>query len=161
MSRHSVYLLEKVKGEYDSVRFSVAFTTRFWHQQERLSAAEAVALTQIKETTLQQFIASVPEGAVEEIFIIRLFAVFEGILKAYHSQFHTNDSAPEYASVSWYIDRVAFFNRGRVSERLTANVHEVRKYRNSLTHSLPNIPPVSFRIALADLSKFAIKLPEV
>ena len=82
-------------------------------------------------------------------------------MKDYHSQRHHNDTARNYASVSWYIDRVAFFNRGRISEKSTAKVHDTRKYQNSLVHSLPVAQTLDFEQSLFDLSKFAAKLPEV
>ena len=116
---------------------------------------------QKKNLTLEQFKFALSDETVEDIFIIRLFAIFEGILKEHHAQFHTNDAAPDHASVSWYIDRLAFFNRSRISINIVANVHEVRKYRNSLVHSLPNVTQFIFADALSDLSKFAIKLPEI
>ena len=114
-----------------------------------------------QDLTLEQFKSTLPDEKVEAIFLIRLFAVFEGILKEHHAQFHANDAAPPHASVSWHIDRLAFFNRSRISEKLAASVHEVRRYRNSLVHSLVNVTSIDFDIALSTLSKFAIKLPEV
>ena len=161
MSRRHIYLLRKVGGEHDAARVSLDYTRRYWYHLEALASKETDLIPKKQDLTLAQFNAILPNQTIEAIFIIRLFAIFEGVLKDHHSQFHDNDTAPNYASVSWYIERLAFLNRSIISTNIVANVHEVRKYRNSLVHSLPNVPRIPFSDALADLSKFAIKLPEV
>ena len=78
MSRRAVYLLQKVESEYNAALSAIAFTGRFWHYQDRLSA-DTEALPHLTKMTLQQFKSALPEETVKDIFIIRLFAVFEGI----------------------------------------------------------------------------------
>ncbi len=161
MSQSHVFRLKKVKNEFDTSSAAVAYTAHYWHYQDKPIVPSDPRLLLLRDMTLKEFEAALSPGTLESIFIIRLFAVFEGVLKDHHSLCHANDTVSPYASVSWYIDRIAFFNRERISDKLVENVHEVRKYRNSLVHSLPNGNAIVFTEALADLSKFAAKLPEI
>lgn len=162
MSDRHIYILRKAQIEYRMVRAAITYTTHYWHYQESSPASdEEGLLSQLRAMSRAQFEASVPEKTIEQIFLIRLFALFEGIVTEYHSLRHANDMVPFYASVNWYLDRAAYFNRRLISEKTVANVHAVRKYRNALVHSLPNASRIPFSDALADLSKFAVKLPNV
>ena len=162
MSDRHIYILRKAQIEYRMVRAAITYTTHYWHYQENSPVSdEEGLLSELAAMSRTQFEASVPEKTIEQIFLIRLFAVFEGIVKENHSLRHANDAVPLYASVSWYIDRVAYFNRRRISEKIVANVHAARKYRNALVHSLPNVSRIPFSDILADLSKFVIKLPDI
>ena len=161
MSRQHVYLLQKVKNEFDAARAAIAYTVHYWHYQDKPLEKRNPHLLLLRDTSLKQFEAALPAETVETIFVIRLFAVFEGILKDYHRLRHPKDNLPTHPSVSWYIERLASLNRRHISEELEKKVSKVREYRNSLVHSLPNITPIVFSDALGDLGNFVARLPEV
>lgn len=98
---------------------------------------------------------------MEAIFLIRLFSVFEGILKEHLAQHHPSIHVPEEARSVWLIDRVAQRQPRPITFPLRQRVHEVRRYRNYLVHPRgPALPVMFFSDALAPLSKFVDRLPE-
>lgn len=98
---------------------------------------------------------------MEAVFLIRLFSIFEGILKDYLAQYHPSIHVPEEARSVWLIDRVAQRQPRPITFPLRHRVHEVRRYRNFLVHPRgPALPVLFFPDALAPLSKFVDHLPE-
>lgn len=100
-------------------------------------------------------------STLDTIFTIRLFAAFEGILRQHMRQYHPKPAVPEDAGAAFLIDRVAVSQAVRVSISLCNEVHEVRKYRNSLMHPEgTRAMEIPFTVALAALARYVGWLPE-
>ncbi len=98
---------------------------------------------------------------MDAIFLIRLFSLFEGILKEHLTQHHPGISVPEEARAIWLIDRVAQRQTPPIGQALRSRVHEVRRYRNYLAQPSGRVPvETPFSMAIFRLSKFVDHLPE-
>lgn len=140
MSDVYVRRLARVQEELDALRDAVQFASR--------NAGSPGGLRRADEN-------------LEAIFVIRLFAVFEGVLKEHLAQHHPNIVVPEDARAVWLIDRVAQRQTPPITFPLRNRVHEVRRWRNFLIH--PGGGPaleIFWTDALARLSRFADHLPE-
>ena len=138
-------------------------------QSEYLAAEEAlecVILNWQRESIVRAIQGGLDDfqraaGDLEAVFVIRLFSVFEGILKVHLEQHHPGIHVPEEARSVWLIDRVAQRQPRPITFLLRQRGHEVRRYRNFLVHPRgPVLPVMFFADALAPLSKFVDYLPE-
>ena len=96
---------------------------------------------------------------LETVYTVRLFSVFEGILKEHIVLSHPHIHLPEDAKAIWLIDRVANLQTPHISSSIREHAHNVRKYRNYLIHSANVAANVDFDDALFYLSKYVAKLP--
>jgi len=104
---------------------------------------------------------------LDAVFMIRLFAAFEGILRQHMVQHHPNLQvskdirAGKDVTVSNLTDQVATVQSVRITLTLCNEVHEVRKYRNSLVHPDSRaVAEVTFTEALARLARYVGWLPD-
>ena len=75
------------------------------------------------------------------------------MLRQHMRQHHPKPTIPEDAGAAFLIDRVAASQSGRISIPLCDEVHEVRKYRNSLMHpDGARVMELPFTVALARLA---------
>lgn len=97
---------------------------------------------------------------LEATYFIRLFSVFEGILKEHMAESHPGIRVAEDVSAAWLIDRASKLQQPRIADLFRERIHSVRRYRNYLVHPGGNLPAfVQFSEALARLTRFADRLP--
>lgn len=151
MSDSYVRQMQRVQSEYDTLVSSLRYVQIQWHRQDLLTALSGVTPSDIQRLL----------DNAEDIVFIRLFSLFEGILKEHLAEHHPGISVPEDARAVWLIDRVAQRQTPPIRAELRGRVHIVRRYRNFLIHRGGiALPVVSFSFALAQLSKFVSHLPE-
>jgi hypothetical protein len=91
---------------------------------------------------------------IEETYQIRLFAVFEAVLRDYWRAYRKRTSHPRMEVL---IDRVAAYQD--VSPQRTKLVHEVREWRNHLVHQSRRPNRIGFNQACTHCCKFMAFLP--
>jgi len=97
---------------------------------------------------------------LDATYFIRLFSVFEGILKEHTANYQPGIRVTEDVSAAWLIDRVSKLQQPRIADLFRERVHSVRRYRNYLVHPGGNLPAfVQFSEALARLTRFVDRLP--
>ncbi len=140
-----------MQREYDATRDAATYVIQNWHTQDIFQDIQGTSLEDLRRAA----------GSLDAIFIIRLFSTFEGILKEHLTQHHPHIAVPEEARAVWLIDRVAQRQSPPIPPPLKSRVHEVRRYRNYLTHPSGGRPlEVTFAMALFRLSQFVERLPE-
>lgn len=150
MSDTHVRSLVDVQSEYLAAQEAIGYVVLNWQRDSVIRAIKG---------GLEDFQHASDD--LEAIFLIRLFSVFEGILKEHLAQHHPSIHVPEEARSVWLIDRVAQRQPRPITFPLRQRVHEVRRYRNFLVHPHgPSLPVLFFPDALAPLSKFVERLPE-
>lgn len=150
MSDIYVHSLVDVQSEYLAAQDAVDYVIANWQRDSVVRAIQG---------GLEDFQRASDD--MEAIFLIRLFSVFEGILKEHLAQHHPSIRVPEEARSVWLIDRAAQRQPRPITFPLRQRVHEVRRYRNFLVHPRgPVLPTLFFPDALAPLSKFVDRLPE-
>ncbi len=151
MSDALVRRLSRIRREYDATRDAAAYVLRNWQKQNIFDDIQGTSLEDLRRAA----------GNLDAVFVIRLFSTFEGILKEHLAQNHPTIRVPEEARSVWLIDRVAQRQSLPISASLKSRVHEVRRYRNYLTHPSAGHPfETPFAMALFRLSKFVERLPE-
>jgi len=146
--------LQRVQDERDTAIEIVAYVRNNWYSKSLFDEA-GFQLGRSLNDTIQ-----LGEN-LDAIFIIRLFATFEGILKEHMQQHHPSFPIRDEVKVSLLIDRVAVSQNARIVTALCNKVHEVRQYHNSLVH--PNDRPIdeiTFTEGLARLARYVGWLPE-
>ena len=143
--------LSRIQREYHATREAVGHVVRNWQAQDIFPASEETGLEDLRRAAVN----------LDAIFLLRLFSLFEGILKEHLSQHHPGIAVPEEARAIWLIDRVAQRQIPPITAPLRNRVHEVRRYRNYLTHPSGIVPvETPFATAIFRLSKFVDHLPE-
>jgi len=151
MSEVYVRRLFRIQREYGATRDAAAYVLHNWHKQDIFRDIQGISEEDLRRAA----------GNLDAIFLIRLFSTFEGILKEHLAQHHPNIAVPEEARAVWLIDRVAQRQSPPIPASLKSRVHEVRRYRNYLTHASVGRPlETPFAMALFRLSKFVDRLPE-
>ena len=151
MSDALVRRLSRIRREYDATRDAAAYVIRNWQKQNIFDDIQGTSLEDLRRAA----------GSLDAVFVIRLFSTFEGILKEHLAQHHPHIAVPEEARAVWLIDRVAQRQVPPIPASLKSRVHEVRRYRNYLTHPSARHPfETPFAVALSRLSKFVERLPE-
>jgi hypothetical protein len=152
MSDRFVRRLERIRDEHQAASGALAYVSTFWLKSSLFNfpGLETVGAEEVLRAA----------GELEATYFIRLFSVFEGILKEHMAESHPGIRVAEDASAAWLIDRVSKLQRPPVSDIFRERVHGVRKYRNYLVHPGGNLPAfVQFSEALARLTRFADRLP--
>jgi len=143
--------LSRVQREYDATRDAVGYVMRNWQKQSISLDTQGTGLEDLRRAA----------GNLDAIFVIRLFSMFEGILKEHLTQHHPGITVPEEARAVWLIDRVAQRQSPPIAPPLKSRVHDVRRYRNYLAHPSGRVPvETPFAMAIFRLSKFVDHLPE-
>ena len=151
MSDVYVYFLEQVHKELDAAHDALIYVEQNWDRQSIFLDIPGSSLPDLGRAAEHQ----------EAVYFIRLFSTFEAILREHLAQHHPGIMVPEEARAVWLIDRVAQRQTPAITAVLRNRVHDVRRYRNYLTHLVGTPPfPLSFTIALARLNKFVDYLPE-
>jgi hypothetical protein len=144
--------LRAVRYEYEAAREAIAYINRNWQKYDIYG--------EITEGLTPQHFKNAAQN-LEAIFIIRLFATFEGILKEHLAKSHPHISVPEDVRAVWLIDRSANLQNPHIVTPLRNRVHDVRRYRNFLVHPGGVIANrIFFQDALASLAKFSDRLPD-
>ena len=155
MSNFYVHLLEQVQGELNAAHDALVYTAQNWHRNWHRSSL----FLAMPASNLPNIVWA--DTHLEAVYFIRLFSTFEGILKEHLAQHHPGIAVPEEARAVWLIDRTAQRQAPAISDVLRDRVHEIRRYRNHLTHrNYRAIFPIPFTTALSRLNKFADHLPE-
>ena len=152
MSDLYVRCLERIREEHNAASGALAYVSVNWQKSNIFNflGLETVGVEEVQRAA----------NDLESTYFIRLFSVFEGILKEHMEQHHSGIRVAEDASAAWLIDRVSKLQRPRITDTLRGRVHDVRRYRNYLVHPGGNLPAnVQFSEALARLTRFADKLP--
>ena len=152
MSDRFVRRLERIRDEYQAASGALAYVTVSWHRASlfNFSGLETVGVEDVQRAAAD----------LEATYFIRLFSVFEGILKEHMAESHSGIRVAEDASAAWLIDRVAKLQQPRIADLFRERVHAVRRYHNFLVHPGGNLPSfVQFSEALARLTRFADRLP--
>lgn len=93
---------------------------------------------------------------LEGTYVVRLFAMFESGLRSY---WRVARSREELLATRVLIERIGGKHNIPLADR--ALVHEVREYRNDLTHRRDRSPkPVGISEALTRLQRYFARLPE-
>ncbi len=143
--------LSRVQREYDASRDAVGYVIRNWDKQTISQVIPGTGLEDLRRAA----------GNLDAIFLIRMFSLFEGILKEHLAQHHPGITVPEEARAVWLIDRAAQRQTPPIGQPLRNRVHEVRRYRNYLTHPSGRVPVETlFSTAIFRSSKFVDHLPE-
>lgn len=153
MSAEYVRRLERIRDEHWAASGSLAYVSVNWHRANifNFPSLEAVGVEDVRRAA----------DDLQATYFIRLFSVFEGILKEHLAENHPHLTVAEDASAASLIDRVARLQRPRVSDALRDRVHDVRRYRNYLVHPGGNLPAfVQFSEAVGRLTRFADRLPD-
>lgn len=154
MSRVYQRMLARVQDERDVAEEAVAYVRDNWYAKSIFDEAGF-----IEGRTLHEILQLAE--SLDTIFTIRLFAAFEGMLRQHMRQHHPKPAVPEDAGAAFLIDRVAAAQAIRISISLCNEVHEVRKYRNSLMHpDGTRAIEIPFTVALARLARYVGWLPE-
>lgn len=151
MSNVYVRLLERVEQELTAAHDALAYVEQNWYRQS--------IFLDVPESSLPDVIRAADNQ--EAVYLIRLFSTFEGMLREHLAQHHPGIAVPEDARAVWLIDRVAQRQTPPIGLALKNRVHDVRRYRNHLTHPGGRLTiPIPFMTVLARLSKFVDYLPE-
>ena len=154
MSRVYQRKLAGVQDERDVAEEAAAYVRDNWYSKSIFDEAGFIEGRTLNE--ILQLIKS-----LDTIFTIRLFAAFEGMLRQHMRQYHPKPPVPEDAGAAFLIDRAATSQALRISIPLCNEVHEVRKYRNSLMHpDGVRAREIPFTVALARLARYVGWLPE-
>lgn len=146
--------LQRVQDERDTAQEAVAYVRDNWYAKSIFNESGF-----IKGRTVDE-IAQLAKS-LDTIFTIRLFAAFEGMLRQHMREHHPGIAVPEDAGAAFLIDRAAASQPTRISIALCDEVHEVRKYRNSLMHpDGAKAMEMPFTVALARLARYVGWLPE-
>jgi len=146
--------LARVQDERDVAEEVTAYVRDNWYSKSIFDEAGF-----IEGATLHSVLQLL--DTLDTIFTTRLFAAFEGILRQHMRQYHPKPAVPEDAGAALLIDRVAVSQAVRISIPLCDEVHEVRKYRNSLMHpDGARAMEIPFTVALAGLARYVGWLPE-
>ena len=152
MSDRFVRRLERVRDEQQAASGSLAYVSIYWQKASifNFSGLETVGVEGVLRAAAD----------LEATYFIRLFSVFEGVLKEHMAESHPGIRITEDASAAWLIDRVSKLQKPPIFNIFRERVHEVRRYRNYLVHPGGNLPAfVQFSEALAQLTRFADRLP--
>jgi hypothetical protein len=152
VSDEYVSRLRRVRDEHEAIAGALAYVDIYWDSQNIFAFPPLQASTRaiVRRAT----------GELEAGFIIRLFSIFEGILKEHLSKNHPGLNVAEDASAAELIDRVATLQTPPIRDPLLGRVHGVRQYRNYLVHPGGLLPAyIASPEALARLAKYADRLP--
>jgi len=146
MSYAHISQLARVEEEYRAARLAVEYLEADWSRLHSLPLLANLSLAQVKRSS----------AGLETTYIIRLFSVFEAILRDYlPRRFPTH---PDRRTVYELINKAASVHR--VSLPVRDGVQAVRKFRNQAVHeSRTEFNTLSFRIARASLNTFLSWLP--
>ena len=154
MSRIYQRKLAGVQDERDVAEEAVAYVRDNWYSKSIFDEAGFIEGRTLHE--IMQLVES-----LDTIFTIRLFAAFEGMLRQHMRQHHPKPAVPEDAGAAFLIDRVAVSQSVRINIPLCDEVHELRKYRNSLMHpDGVRVMEIPFTVTLARLARYVGWLPE-
>lgn len=149
MSRVFTDRLKGVQREYVAALDSLNYVVENW---ERQTIYFSVTTPRLCGAALRN---------LETVFTIRLFSVFEGVLKERLATNHSHLRLIQEPRVVYLIDRVANLQNPHIDSPLRMKVHSVREYRNYLVHSGgKTVLPVTFSESLARLTRFVDKLPD-
>ncbi|MDQ2686581.1 MAG: hypothetical protein M3Y28_01810 [Armatimonadota bacterium] len=153
MSAIYVRRLDRVREEYVAASGALAYVSAHWHSQSIFSFR---GLASINSEDVRR-----AANDLEATYFIRLFSVFEGILKEHLAKNHPSVRVAEDASAAWLIDRVSARQRPPIIDPLRSRVHAVRRYRNFLVHPGGLMPAfVPFSEALGRRTRFSDRLPD-
>ncbi|MCW3096289.1 MAG: hypothetical protein JWL77_1907 [Chthonomonadaceae bacterium] len=151
MTRSYRQTLELVRSEYETTEFALSHLINSWNTAKVIKEAGERSLTDFQRAALH----------LEVTYIVRLFATFEGLLKLYLDDHHTEVTSPNNPKVGWFVDFVARKQSPPISTHLKAGVNKVRDCRNDLMHTgRVTAPSITFDEALSNLGKFLDKLPD-
>ena len=146
MSHLQIQQLILIKGEYQAAQASVNYTEREWSRLRWEQNFSRIEFRQVRQATAN----------VEATYIVRLFSVFEGILRAVLPV--RVASSPDRRSVYDLINRCA--SKWRIPTLLRDEVHRIREFRNQAVHQSDAAAPLLFADALAGLNRFLAWLPD-
>jgi len=152
MSDLSVRRLERIRDEHQAASGALAYVSVYWLKGNifNFPGLETVGVEEVRRAA----------NDLDATYFIRLFSVFEGILKEHMATHHSGIRVAEDVSAAWLIDRVSKLQQPRIADLFRERVHSVRRYRNYLVHPGGNLPAfVQFSEALARLTRFVDRLP--
>lgn len=152
MSDFYVRRLERIRDEHQAASGALAYVSVYWLRASifNFPSLETVGVEEVRRAA----------DDLDATYFIRLFSVFEGILKEHLANNHSGIRVAEDVSAAWLIDRVSKLQQPRIADLFRERVHSVRRYRNYLVHPGGNLPAfVQFSEALARLTRFADRLP--
>jgi hypothetical protein len=151
MSDVYIHFLEQVQKELNAAQDTLSYTEQNWYKNSIFLDIPDSGFSDIIRAGIH----------LEAVYFIRLFSTFESILKEHLAQHHPGTTVPEEARAVWLIDRTAQRQAPAISAVLKDRVHDIRRYRNHLTHlNSRALFPIPFTTALARLNKFVDYLPE-
>ena len=147
MSHLHIQQLAFIKGEFNVAQASVEYTEREWPRLRWEQNFTQVEFPQVRQATAN----------IETTYIVRLFSVFEGILRAILPV--RTSSNPDRRSVYDLINRAA--SKWRISAAVRDEAHRIREFRNLTVHQNSSAAsPIAFTDALAGLNRFLAWLPD-
>ena len=146
MSYLQVQQLVRVKSELEVAQAAVDYLERTWARLREEPEFRNIEFPQVR----------LASASLEATYIVRLFSVFEGILR--EALPIRILSSPDRRNVYDSINRAA--SRWRISAAVRDEVHQVRAFRNLTVHqSSAEASTLLFADALAGLNRFLAWLP--
>jgi hypothetical protein len=146
MSHQLIRRLAELRAEYEAARAVLVLALRTWTQ-----VAAEQELKGITHAAVQLSVAN-----LEATYLIRLFALFEALLRDHWTASRPGTRAPDSAAV--LIDQLGA--RYRIPAQVRSRTHSARQYRNAVAHARPGPPPVAFADALSSLNRYLAWLPD-
>ncbi len=151
MSQAYIARLRRIDKSYQASLSALSYTTAYFNEQ---SLQERIG-----ETTQHQLRSAV--YTLEEAYVVRIFAEFEGILKQHLSTNHPMLKVRSDARVGYLLARVLKTEQIALSPVLFSKFELLRDTRNNIAHqNAPGFPMVSFSDARDLLARILDKLPE-
>lgn len=145
MSYLHIQQLASVRHELDAARVAIAYVER---NKSKLNDEPEVRDVAVKHIRLAL-------NNLEDTYIIRLFAEFEGILR---DHLPPRAGHPDRRAIYDLINRVAL--RHRIPDPMRDAVQDVREYRNLLAHrGNAHARTIAFQSALSILNRYLDRLP--
>ncbi len=144
MSYQHIRQLAIVRSEYKAARASADYILRAWPALANESEFQEIPFPQVRGMA----------NNIGDTYIVRLFAEFEVILRAY---LPPPPGRADRRRAEYLINRLAL--RHRIPVGIRDAVHDVRVYRNQLAHNRPGMARVlTFPNASAALNRFLAPL---
>lgn len=147
MKRDDAYdRLRGIQDELDSARFSVGYVSAEIRRGGDPLSRELLTPSQLK----------ICARNLEFTYTLRLFAVYEGVLRGYWSIVRPSPR-PRRTNISILMDRLAA--HCTIPYDLLKNAHDVRGYRNRIAHPTIADDPLTFGDCKQRLAQFIKYLP--
>lgn len=151
MSGTYIYRLRAIQFELAAAREALSFVERHWQSHGIYREIDLLRPRDFAQASRH----------IEETYLIRLYAEFEGVLKDHLTVNRPHIQLPDRPRVDWLLSRVEQTENISVELPLRQRMNLVRDYRNSIAHQdQRRVLYVAFDDALSILNTFLARLPD-